>query len=135
VAQSDKPSSQPADASGAPVVDPAGPADTASEGRDVALIHGRTDDGAGLKVLRARNDRIETGVLRPLVEGQAIVGEVVRLEPRKEFPLLCDVKVEVDARPPATRGVRHGPAQVATDSYRKNWDAIYNRRSDDELLN
>lgn len=104
---------------------------------DVALIHGRTDDGAGLKILRSRNDSLEAGVLRPLVDGRAIAGEVVTLEPRKEFPLLCDVKVELDARPqtPTPAPTRHGPAQVATDDYRRNWDAIWKRRSDDDLPN
>ena len=98
---------------------------------DVALIHGRTDDGRGLKILRRRQDRIEVGAVVPLTPGKPIVGEVVRLEPRKESPLLCNVHVEyappVDARPTA-----NGPAQVATDRYRQNWDLVFggDRKSD-----
>lgn len=128
VRPNDKPSTAPESA--APT------SESGSAGSDVALIHGRTDDGTGLKILRAKSGHLEAGVVRPLVEGQPITGEVVRLSARKDFPLLCDVHVELDARPPAhsERTARHGPAQVATDTYRKNWDAIYSRR-DDDLLN
>jgi hypothetical protein len=93
---------------------------------DVALIHGRTEDGRGLKILRRRQDRIEVGAVMPLVPGKPIVGEVVRLEPRKESPLLCDVHVEY--APPASaesRPTAAGPAQVATDKYRENWELIF----------
>ena len=53
------------------------------------------------------------------------------LQPRKEFPLLCDVKVELPAKaaePEPARPSRSGPAQVATDRYRKNWDTIWKNR-------
>ena len=67
---------------------------------DVLLIHGVTEDGAGLQVLRQRQDRLEAGALRPVQQGRPIVGELVRVRPRSEFPLLCDVEVML----PATRG-------------------------------
>jgi hypothetical protein len=66
----------------------------------------------------------------------------VRLKPRsrsdqdgKQGPLVCDV--EVDLPREATRSSSTGPAQVATDQYRKNWDAIYKGRAHkaDKLLN
>lgn len=91
---------------------------------DVALIHGRTEDGRGLKILRRRNDRIEAGAVMPLEPGKPIVGEVVRLEPRKESPLLCDVHVEFTP-PQESRSTTTGPAQVATDQYRQNWDLVF----------
>jgi hypothetical protein len=97
---------------------------------DVALIHGKTEDGAGLRIIRRREDRLEFGAVRPLKEGAPIAGEVVSLTPRPEFPLLCDVKVEY--APPASDTAeatpsRHGPAQVATDRYRENWDRIWTK--------
>ncbi|HYQ40976.1 MAG TPA: hypothetical protein VER11_03385 [Polyangiaceae bacterium] len=102
---------------------------------DVALIHGVTPDGEGLKILRARGDRLELGAVRPLRDGAPITGEVVTLKPRSNFPALCDV--ETHFKPPDTAGDRQelaaavaprtGPAQVATDEYRRNWDAIWNR--------
>lgn len=102
---------------------------------DVALIHGVTPDGEGLKILRARGDRLELGAVRPLRDGAPITGEVVTLKPRSNFPALCDV--ETHFKPPeagsdrqelpAAVAQRTGPAQVATDEYRRNWDAIWNR--------
>jgi hypothetical protein len=112
----------------------------------VVLIHGVTSDGQGLHVLRRRDGRIEAGAARPLKHGQPIQGEVVRLKPRKEFPLLCDVEVEVavpkpkapeaqSAEEPTGTG-RKGPARVTTERYRENWDAIWARPNKDEgLLN
>lgn len=103
---------------------------------DVALIHGRTPDGEGLRIIRRREDRIELGAARPLKEGMPIQGEVVTLTPRAESPLLCDVKVEFDARPEAAREVRaaQGPPKVASEQYRTNWDLIW-KRDEPELAN
>ena len=104
--------------------------------KDVALIHGVTPDGEGLNILRARGDRLELGAIRPLREGAPITGEVVTLRPRANFPALCDVeshfkpneeKSERQEPPPSAIVQRTGPAQVATDEYRRNWDAIWNR--------
>jgi hypothetical protein len=112
--------------------------DDEPKGSDLALIHGRTADGTGLRIIRRREDRIELGALRPLQDGVPISGEVVSLTPRPEFPLLCDVKVEVaaSAQPTDTAApARHGPAQVATDRYRENWDRIWPKKSEPELTN
>lgn len=104
--------------------------------QDVALIHGVTPDGEGLKIIRARGDRVELGAVRPLREGTPINGEVVTLRPRANFPALCDVESHFKPTDPATDrqelapsaiAQRTGPAQVATDEYRRNWDAIWNR--------
>jgi hypothetical protein len=113
-----------------------------SEGSsDVALIHGVTDEG-DLRIVRQRADRVEFGAVRPLREGVPINGEVVRLTPRKEFPLLCDVKTEFQASEPQrdvaepTSVTHKGPARVASKSYRNNWDLIWNRRGpSDDLAN
>lgn len=94
------------------------------EGSDVVLLGPPTPDGEGVRVLRAREERIETGELRALREGKPITGEVVSLEPRKDNPRIYDVKSSY--RPP-TAETRKGPAQVATKSYRDNWDEIFAR--------
>ncbi|HET7539232.1 MAG TPA: hypothetical protein VFK05_05150 [Polyangiaceae bacterium] len=110
---------------------------------DVALIHGVTPDGEGLKILRARGDRLELGAVRPLRDGVPITGEVVTLRPRASFPALCDVESHFKPAPeasdreePAPPSVvqRTGPAQVATDDYRRNWDAIWNRSASNSKL-
>ncbi len=114
-----------------PTAEPPAEPEVSAPHDDIALIHGRTEDGRGLKILRRRQDRIEVGAVMPLTPGKPIVGEVVRLEPRKESPLLCDVHVEyappVEARPTAT-----GPAQVATDRYRQNWELVFGDSKKDE---
>ncbi|MGH7271238.1 MAG: hypothetical protein ACREJ3_12495, partial [Polyangiaceae bacterium] len=63
------------------------------ESYDVVLVHGRTDDGQGARVLRARPKHVEVGELRPLREGQPLSpnGEVVALAAR-EAPNVYDVK-------------------------------------------
>jgi hypothetical protein len=101
---------------------------------DVALIQGVTPDGAGLQILRARDNRLEVGAIRPLREGAPITGEVVTLRPRPNFPALCDVETHFKPAPTssdrqeARAALPHaGPAQVATDDYRRNWDAIWSR--------
>ena len=79
--------------------------------------------------------------MRPLAQGKPIQGEVVRLKPREECPWLCDVETLLEA--PAESGERSagperghaGPPQVASDAYRKNWDAIYRRVKKQQLLN
>jgi hypothetical protein len=111
------------------------PAGEASEarGHDVALVHGVTEDGAGLRVLRSRPDRLEQAVLRGVKEGQPLTGELVRLRPRKGSPLLWDVETLYDRReeqgdssePRSSRAAGSGPAQVATDAYRRNWEAVF----------
>jgi len=107
---------------------------------DVVLVHGVTEDGKGLQVIRHRDNRFEAGAVRPLVEGKPIHGELVRLRPRKSCPLVCDVDVELPQRASieaATdthpQGEKKGPAQVASDRYRSNWDAIWKRARKNEL--
>jgi hypothetical protein len=117
------------------------PAPAAAPSSDVALIHGPTADGEGLRILRARDNRLEIGAIRPLRDGAPITGEVVTLRPRPSFPALCDVDVSYKpAAVPSDREERrvavshHGPAQMATDDYRKNWDAIWSGPASKEKL-
>jgi hypothetical protein len=124
----------------APVADK--PVKAAKPGDDVVLIRGISEDGQAMAVLRARDNRVEAGVVRPVKEGESATGELVKLKPRADFPLLCDVEVELpEGTVNATGGSdcdsRTGPAQVATPSYRANWDAIWSkgRSSKKALLN
>jgi hypothetical protein len=102
-------------------------------GYDVLLAVGRTDDGAGAQVLRARPGRIEAGEVRTMTEGRPLTegGEVVRLERRKDVPALYDVHVEckVPERADASTRTRGGPAQVATEAYRESWARTFGRAS------
>lgn len=93
--------------------------------QDVVLIHGKTDDGKGLRALRSREERLELAEIRPMEHGKSIQGaEVVSLSPRKESVLLWDVKVEYDGRGAAPSD-HAGPARVSSELYRRNWEVIF----------
>jgi hypothetical protein len=93
---------------------------------DIALVFGKNQDG--VHILRRRDEHapIEAGLLQPLVEGKPVTGELISMKQRDDIPFLYDVKSELPA--PETR-TTPGPSQVATDSYRKGWDAIFGGRS------
>jgi len=98
---------------------------------DVVLLGGPTDDGEGVRVLRARGQAgsVEVGEVRPMKEGKPLTGgEVVKLVPRAESPRVCDVEVLAKVSPPSgapAPGPRVGPAQVATQEYRDSWERIF----------
>lgn len=101
--------------------------------RDLLFVQGKTKNDR-YKVVRAREDKIEVGEMSDLKDGEEIRGEVVKLKQRSEHPQLFDVETVV----PPDEGSRHdGPAQVATDAYRKNFDAIFasKKRKKTEFLN
>jgi hypothetical protein len=115
----------------------------AGEHFDIALLGGTTEDG-GQRVVRLRPEGASLGELRPLQEGRPIHGEVLQLKPRQDAPWVCDVDVTVPApapreasSPPALPAPsRHGPAQVATPTYRDNWDRIFtSKKSPDGGVN
>jgi hypothetical protein len=95
---------------------------------DVAVICGLSPDGEGVNIIRKRGERVEAGTVRRLEEGKPIHGELVQLQPRPGQPLVCDVEVKLAAPSQLREAHNAGPAQVATESYRKNWDAIYKRK-------
>lgn len=93
---------------------------------DVVLVHGPTEDGAGLRALRSRPQGLALTELRPLREGKPIApsAELVRLRKRAESPFLWDVEVLHGAE--AEGGAGHeGPARVTSARYRENWEAIF----------
>jgi hypothetical protein len=96
---------------------------------DVALVFGKNADGVHILRRRDENSPVEAGLLQPLVEGRPISGELISMKQRADLPFLYDVKSELPGReaPSETRS-SHGPSQVATDSYRKGWDAIWGGR-------
>ena len=101
---------------------------------DVAVVFGKDENGTHILRRRSEDAPVEAGVLRPLQSGKPIEGEVVSLSPRPEAPLLFDVKSELPSPYPAARST-DGPAQVATDAYRKGWDAVWGRRRRDRSIN
>lgn len=94
---------------------------------DVVMVHSPMDDGEGYHVLRMREGNVELGAIRNIREGAPIHGDVVRLSPRTEHQNLFNVEVLVKG-PRAEEPSRSGPAQVATDAYRTNWEMIFGGR-------
>lgn len=92
--------------------------------KDVLFVHSPSEKGDGFRVIRKRDDAIELGEIRAVQEGRPIHGEVVRLTPRAEHEQLFDVDVLVPGQQKPAEA-RSGPAQVATDTYRANWEAIF----------
>ncbi|MCB9625372.1 MAG: hypothetical protein H6723_18810 [Sandaracinus sp.] len=108
-----------------PTLDDAAPA---AKTDDVVLVHGRSEDGA-LQVIRKKGEELSAGELRPVEEGKPIRGNLLKLKPRPEMPLLADVEEEIAVSAPgASDGALSGPPQVATDSYRKGWDGLWGRK-------
>lgn len=100
----------------------------ASATNDVVVLGPPTADGEGVHVLRARDERLEAGELRNIEEGRPITGEIVTLSPRKDNPRICDVTDSY--APPRTLAPAKtkGPAQVATQAYRDNWEEVFAHR-------
>lgn len=68
--------------------------------------------------------RVKAGMIRPVREGESLVGGGVCLEHKKG-----DVYAVVHEVPPmAAADERSGPAQVSTKDYRKGWDRIFGSR-------
>lgn len=97
---------------------------------DLVLVYGQSEDGKSYDVLRRRKDGIEAGQLRGLEEGKPVHGEIVRLKPREDSPVLFDVEVHHDARASSGR-----PPKVATDQYRRGWESIWAKKPGTHALN
>jgi hypothetical protein len=113
----------------APVNAGEGESPSRTSGDDVALICRVSEDRRSADILRRRGDQLELGTVRPLEEGKPISGEVVRLRPRPQAPFVCDVEVQFDGRPSQPSQLS-GPPQVASERYRRGWDAIYKARTE-----
>jgi hypothetical protein len=100
---------------------------------DIAVVCGK--DAQGLHILRRRSEDgpIEAAVAQPLTEGRPIRGEVISMRQREDVPFVFDVKTELETGDPTgghaeSSETKDGPAQVATNSYRAGWDAIWGSR-------
>lgn len=111
--------------------------DPAPPKEDVVFVHGPAEGGEGYRVIRKRDDAIELGEIRAVQEGRPLHGDLVKLKPRKEHERLFDVETLVSREEvSAPKQMGHaGPAQVATDAYRENWEAIFGTREDPGLPN
>ncbi len=108
-----------------------GMAEDAKPEQDVVLLRGPTEDGKGMRVLRAKADTLSLGEVRPLEEGKPLhEGEIVKLRAHKDAPQVCDVEVVHKVTGPAVTR-RTGPPQVASEAYRQHWDEVFKKVEDD----
>jgi hypothetical protein len=95
--------------------------------KDIAVLQGPTEDGAGARMLRFKEGSVFAGEVRPAREGQPLQEhELVRLRPLHPRYPVCEV--EVLHTPAPTGDARRqggGPARVSSHSYRRNWNAIF----------
>jgi hypothetical protein len=111
--------------------------------KDIAILHGPTEDGEGARMLRFCEGAVYAGEVRPVREGQSVEHhELVRLKPLEPESPICEVEVlhtpqarrQPELRQPQRE--RTGPARVATDGYRRNWGTIFGRgRTEPHSLN
>jgi hypothetical protein len=100
----------------------AAPAEKAAE--DVVFVHGATEHG--VQITRLRDQRVESGELRAIKDGQPIMGELVKLSPREESERLFNVEVIAKGPMPTPEARAHkGPARIASERFRSNWDAVF----------
>jgi len=113
--------------------------------QDLAFLQGPTEDGKGARVLRLRDGELSAGEIRPAKEGEPLADrELVRLTPLQEGAPVCEVEVlhtpasRTPSEPPAEAAGKPGPARVSSESYRKNWSAVFgagNKRKRDFSVN
>lgn len=100
--------------------------DTPEKDHDVVLVHGRTEDGQGLRALRSRPGKLEMAEIRQVQKGKPLTaGDMVSLKPREESPLLWDVDVQYSSGEESTSV---GPPRVTSDKYRSNWDSVFGKK-------
>ncbi len=98
------------------------------KGEDVALVLGASAEGERVAILRKRDEQIEAAILHKAEEGRPLTGDLVRLKAR-DASALFDVETIYEAPERAPRPKRSpGPAQVATDRYRRGWDRLFAKR-------
>jgi hypothetical protein len=105
---------------------------------DVLFLHSRNEAGDGFRVIRAREEGLQVGEIKPVKEGEPIKGDLVKLSPRKEAGgRLFDVHVmlsDKEVSHAAAARTRPGPAQVATEAYVRNWETIFGRGPKADVL-
>jgi hypothetical protein len=103
---------------------------------DLLFVHSPVEQGEGYRVIRKHKQAIEVGEIRSVKEGRPLHGELVKLTQRAEHAQLFNVEVVVpreDLTPGTRRGT--GPAQVASEAYRENWDMIFGAADAGKLAN
>jgi len=103
--------------------DPSNVTEAAELPQDIVFVHGKSEGGR-YQVIRQRDQQIEIGEMATVREGQPILGDLVKLHPLEQHERLF--ACETIASSPVRE--EQGPAQVASEAYRKGWEAIFGDR-------
>jgi hypothetical protein len=104
---------------------PAKRAPKAHKPKDIAILHGPTEDGEGARLLRLKGGEVWSGEIRPAREGQPVdQHELVRLRPLHPNLPVCEVEV-LHAPKPSEARASSGPARVSNARYRENWSDVF----------
>lgn len=96
--------------------------------KDIAILHGPTEDGEGARLLRLKDGEVWSGEVRPAREGQSVSNqELVRLRPLHPQLPICEVEVLHAPAPAPEPRPNSGPARVSNQRYRQNWNAIFGK--------
>jgi hypothetical protein len=76
-----------------------------------------------------RDHEVERGILKPVVEGQTVLGELVALSPDRDHApyFLVDTVAEAPVK------LHEGPEMVTSNSYREGWDRIFGKVNPEEV--
>ncbi len=97
--------------------------------RDLVLISRVDRTKNEIHVLKPVPDGIEEAVLRQVEEGVPLTGDLVRLHPHGSSPLLAELEIVMHHPDRPRSGRSHeGPPMVASEAYRRGWDAIFGVR-------
>jgi hypothetical protein len=97
-----------------------------AKAKDIAILHGPTEDGEGARLLRLKDGEVYSGEIRPAREGQPLgQHELVRLRPLHPQLPVCEVEVLHAPKPSPESRPSGGPARVSNRRYRQNWNTIF----------
>ncbi len=98
--------------------------------RDLVLISGVDPDRKEVHVLKPVQEGVEAAVLRPVEEGKPIQGDLVRLRPREDVPVVAELETLMrhPDHPDDPRRRHKGPPMVASEAYRQGWEMIFGAR-------
>jgi hypothetical protein len=94
---------------------------------DWAVVTGPTPDAKGARIVRFRGDEVQAGEVRPAADGAPLTAgqELVRMKPIGASGVPAFEVESIYRQPAVEPAPRKGPAQVANDTYRSNWDRVF----------
>ncbi|HOU54107.1 MAG TPA: hypothetical protein PLQ97_09285 [Myxococcota bacterium] len=101
---------------------------------DLVVIADANPESRDVTVVRPTPEGVVASVLKPVQPGQPLLGDMVRLEPLPQVPILARMRTVLrhpDARAPRGPSDDEAPSSRtflgSTDAYRRGWEAVFGR--------